>query len=517
MHKILSGCLFLLLAACKPEPAAVRVALTKEIDPDETGYTLLGLSERDTVSVNRIYPEVKNAPAGWNDVRVLHCASDFPQALYQAYRAGQVDGETCSFYFRAWGSDTAGYTPRAGRLFISLAVGTDAAGDTCVVFDAGADGDFANDTPVPYREHRPLAVAFERYDRHRFLPDTVWVQLQRHYGRWMLAFRERAVGSVRLHGETFTCRVKPGGLDYRVYPDIYWSDGDTAVRYDPHQYARLGGRYYRIDSVEATGGALYLTESPDALQQESLQAGFRPYSFTTVTRTGQPVRFPDDFRGKTVLLDFWSIGCAPCRQEMRTVYPALYSTYRDSGFEILGIADETSDDLKRFCEQEVIPWMMVADRDSARAIQKLYSVERYPTLFLIDPSGKISSLGGELRGIALEQTLRRHYPDVPAFRSIVPEQWDEWLEARPEVQLVDVRTPEEFSAGAIPGARNIDVGQEGFAEAAAGRLDRSRPVAVYCRSGVRSRKAAMQLVRQGYTVYNLDRGYDGWKNAPRSN
>jgi rhodanese-related sulfurtransferase len=61
-------------------------------------------------------------------------------------------------------------------------------------------------------------------------------------------------------------------------------------------------------------------------------------------------------------------------------------------------------------------------------------------------------------------------------------------------QLIDVRTPAEFSAGAIPGALNIPV------QELQGRLDevaRDRPVVVYCRSGGRSGNAKRMLNAAG--------------------
>ena len=61
--------------------------------------------------------------------------------------------------------------------------------------------------------------------------------------------------------------------------------------------------------------------------------------------------------------------------------------------------------------------------------------------------------------------------------------------------VVDVRTPEEFSGGAYPGALNIPV------QVLAGRLadlPRGRPIVVYCASGIRSESAARLLERAGF-------------------
>ena len=81
------------------------------------------------------------------------------------------------------------------------------------------------------------------------------------------------------------------------------------------------------------------------------------------------------------------------------------------------------------------------------------------------------------------------------------------------VQLLDVRTPEEFVEGRIPGAINIDWKAEGFLEAASATLDAARPVLVYCRSGRRSAEAASALQKAGFQVTNLLGGINAWKEA----
>lgn len=78
------------------------------------------------------------------------------------------------------------------------------------------------------------------------------------------------------------------------------------------------------------------------------------------------------------------------------------------------------------------------------------------------------------------------------------------------VQTLDVRTVAEYSNGHIPGSININVLDDNFSAIADEVLDKSKPVAVYCKSGRRSRNAANLLVKKGYTVYNLDKGILNW-------
>jgi L-ascorbate metabolism protein UlaG (beta-lactamase superfamily)/rhodanese-related sulfurtransferase len=85
--------------------------------------------------------------------------------------------------------------------------------------------------------------------------------------------------------------------------------------------------------------------------------------------------------------------------------------------------------------------------------------------------------------------------------------------AQQDVRLIDVRTPKEYAEGHLVGAENIDVKAADFAE----RIkDLKGTVAVYCRGGRRSIKAAEQLSKQGCTVYNLDGGILAWQKAGMS-
>jgi rhodanese-related sulfurtransferase len=78
-----------------------------------------------------------------------------------------------------------------------------------------------------------------------------------------------------------------------------------------------------------------------------------------------------------------------------------------------------------------------------------------------------------------------------------------------KVQLVDVRTPGEYTQGHIENAININVYAKDFA-VKTNSLDKSKPVYVYCRSGARSMKAANNLKSRGYNVVNLNGGIGGW-------
>ncbi len=80
----------------------------------------------------------------------------------------------------------------------------------------------------------------------------------------------------------------------------------------------------------------------------------------------------------------------------------------------------------------------------------------------------------------------------------------------PDVQIIDTRTPQEFSEGHIPGAVNLDLDREDFFEQM-GSLDKSKPIAVYCRGGRRSKIAAERFSGCGFEVTELDGGLITWE------
>lgn len=88
-----------------------------------------------------------------------------------------------------------------------------------------------------------------------------------------------------------------------------------------------------------------------------------------------------------------------------------------------------------------------------------------------------------------------------AFGRITPAVYQEQFADGTAHLLLDVRTPEEFAGGHIPGAVNIAV------QELAQRLDElpgDQPIVIYCRSGNRSAQAAQILAGAGYTkVYDL--------------
>ena len=82
-----------------------------------------------------------------------------------------------------------------------------------------------------------------------------------------------------------------------------------------------------------------------------------------------------------------------------------------------------------------------------------------------------------------------------------------------DIQLLDVRTREEYDAEHLAGAVNVDWMGADFMPKVERIIDKSRPVAIYCRSGRRSDEAGHAMASQGYDVANLLGGILAWMEA----
>jgi len=90
---------------------------------------------------------------------------------------------------------------------------------------------------------------------------------------------------------------------------------------------------------------------------------------------------------------------------------------------------------------------------------------------------------------------------VKVKAKITPAEYQARFGANADHILIDVRTPEEFAGGHIPGAVNISVEQ--LAQRLS-EIPKDKPVVLYCRSGNRSNQAAQILERAGYSqIYDL--------------
>ncbi len=101
-------------------------------------------------------------------------------------------------------------------------------------------------------------------------------------------------------------------------------------------------------------------------------------------------------------------------------------------------------------------------------------------------------------------------PSTDEIQVVTPEEMQQ-ISQLEDIQLVDVRTPDEYKEGFIENFQNIDYLSPNFDKEIA-KLDKTKPVIVYCKSGTRSGKCAAKMKEKGFVkVYELDGGIAKWK------
>jgi len=101
-------------------------------------------------------------------------------------------------------------------------------------------------------------------------------------------------------------------------------------------------------------------------------------------------------------------------------------------------------------------------------------------------------------------------PGLP--KKVEEEEYEQLWQDKKNVVL-DVRTKQEFDAGHIPGAINLDVNAPGFTNKVAA-LDTNKVYLVHCAAGRRSANACAQMSRLGFSrLIDLAPGFRGWEKA----
>jgi peroxiredoxin len=179
----------------------------------------------------------------------------------------------------------------------------------------------------------------------------------------------------------------------------------------------IGGTTWELADVAPDGSSMRAVKSSKTVAEVAtppdLSAGKKALSFEGQDLNGKTVRFPDDFKGKIVLLDFWATWCGPCMGEMPNVVKA-YDSFHDKGFTILGVTLDSKDAVEkiRAVEKEKgMKWTQVYDGGGWQAkVAVQYGIHSIPAALLIDgDTGEIlaSDVGGEALHKAIEAALSR--------------------------------------------------------------------------------------------------------------
>jgi len=109
--------------------------------------------------------------------------------------------------------------------------------------------------------------------------------------------------------------------------------------------------------------------------------------------------------------------------------------------------------------------------------------------------------------------LFSRFAPIKGLKNLPQNEFAAQLGKNPKKFLVDVREPNEFKSGHIPGASNIPLSQ---LKNRTGEIPKDREVYLYCQSGMRSKGAAKILSKEGFeNLSHLQGGISSWKGQTK--
>ena len=154
---------------------------------------------------------------------------------------------------------------------------------------------------------------------------------------------------------------------------------------------------------EELGNAQLAKEYREKVAPMSELVGKVVPDFSAIDLDGRPVSL-QQYRGKVVLLDFWAVWCGPCLGEMPNV-KRIYDTYRDQGFDIIGVSLDTDEArLRNYLKENNIQWCQIFSGQKWESpLAQQYRIRAIPAPCLIARDGTLISR--EARGLKLEQLV----------------------------------------------------------------------------------------------------------------
>jgi thiol-disulfide isomerase/thioredoxin len=157
--------------------------------------------------------------------------------------------------------------------------------------------------------------------------------------------------------------------------------------------------------------ALLSTFHARAGDKPAVAKGDKVIPFEAKTTAGNAVKFPDDYKGKVVLLDFWATWCGPCRAELPHVVDA-YKKLHDQGFEVLGVSldkNGAEQALGKFTEDHHMPWPQIFDgKLGDEELAAKFNIHTIPCPILIDgDTGMVVAKGWGARGSKLTAVVEK--------------------------------------------------------------------------------------------------------------
>ena len=177
-----------------------------------------------------------------------------------------------------------------------------------------------------------------------------------------------------------------------VYPSVIWQKMFASGEYrlsviDP----RAENPEFLITALTEAELDTRYSKMTRPVKSENFTDGQKISSFATNDIDGKKLKLKD-LLGKTVVLNFWFIGCPPCRMEMPALNKLTEKYKNDPNVVFIAIALDDERSLRDFLKTSRFGYHVVSD---GRDYANLYRIHLYPTNLVLDKEGKVvfSSVG----------------------------------------------------------------------------------------------------------------------------
>ncbi len=384
-------------------------------------------SEDENNPWKKTYLSVSGAPKDWTEIKFGDIETNIYQSVYQNYLMGNITKERYKALQKSWDwePDTLELSKEPLKTKIAFALGKDSAGVTNMIVDANNNLDFSDDKSfIPFNFSpsekinidsvaliNAINVSFEKLvnNKKQLVTAPLFIAHMSQYNMFMCNFPQYSVAD--FDGEKIAvCSDGFTNLSYKNPSIVLITDsvneGDKISDEkltEKNEFIEIKGEFYKNLGVNINSNTLELEKMTlPKSELYSTQIGFKSFPFEGSDFMTESQISSQILKGKYVLLDFWSIGCGPCRQEIPNLKELYKKTDREK-FEIIGmVGDSPSNALKELIEKDSITWTQILSTDSNK-INETYGIHAYPTNFLVNPKGII--VAKNLRGKELEEKV----------------------------------------------------------------------------------------------------------------
>ncbi|MDP4197849.1 MAG: TlpA disulfide reductase family protein [Bacteroidota bacterium] len=424
-----------------PDTLVIEMTKMKGFGPFPKDFGILQTMDPSSPWIKSV-PNIKGIPDNLRGLMFGTFEADFMQYIYQIYYAGKISEwlfNSCKNSWR-WEPDSSEFTKNEIKGSIAFAAGYDENNRLKVLVDRNNNYDLSDDEYyfIPdikegqhffdrYSDSLLFEAAYEYYDGHDIRKNKTWIYVD--YSPEMLMPNRKSSsialtvnhaeyyqGEFVLENKRYSIALISGGRPvvreyYKILiaekgKDFTKGEFSDELGTEKGGLLRIGDNYYRLAKASIDGSHVTLIRDNFLSSTEGNQKGLKAFNFTAKTIDGQEVKF-SDMRGKYVLIDFWGTWCSPCREEIKTL-KTIYKTYKNKNLVMIGIANDNINNLKTFVDKQEIGWPQIA-QDKDKNILRLYNVMSYPTIYLIDPEGRI--IAKNLQDPDLLQKLKEIFPD----------------------------------------------------------------------------------------------------------